>query len=153
MVPNVLEDRLERFGARTSTDPRGRCVCDDSVRVRAFDDGVGFRYEVPAQPALGTFAIAGELTEFALADNARAGWIPSNRPRMDRSEMLFSSGPVSLLDSVQTPLTMELTDGPGANWLDNPLPVTTHRPLSAATRLRVALAPGGGQAIRIRPVP
>ena len=43
-------------------------------------------------------------------------------------------------------------DGPHANWLDNPLPVTiTHRPVTSATRLRLVLAPGGGQAIRIRP--
>ncbi|HEY7480229.1 MAG TPA: glycoside hydrolase family 97 C-terminal domain-containing protein, partial [Gemmatimonadales bacterium] len=43
-------------------------------------------------------------------------------------------------------------DGPKANWLDNPLPVTiTRRAVTSATRLRVVLAPGGGQAIRIRP--
>ena len=35
---------------------------------------------------------------------------------------------------------------------DVPLPVTiTRRPVTSATRLRVILAPGGGQAIRIRP--
>jgi alpha-glucosidase len=81
------------------------------VRVRAFDDGVGFRYEIPEQPGLGGFEITDELTEFALADNARAWWIPSNVARKDRSEMLYSSGPASLLDSVQTPLTMETRDG------------------------------------------
>jgi alpha-glucosidase len=43
-------------------------------------------------------------------------------------------------------------DGPKADWLDNPLPVTiTKRTVTSATRLRVLLAPGGGQAIRIRP--
>jgi alpha-glucosidase len=82
-----------------------------TVRVRAFDDGIGLRYELPRQPGLAAFAIGDELTEFNLADNARAWWIPSNWPRMDRSEMLYSSGPVSVLDSVQTPLTLELQDG------------------------------------------
>jgi alpha-glucosidase len=82
-----------------------------TLRVRAFDDGVGFRYEVPAQPGIGAFEITDELTEFALADNSRAWWIPSNWPRKDRSEELYSSGPVSTLDSVQTPLTMESRDG------------------------------------------
>src|SRR2546426_8353035 len=81
------------------------------VAFRAFNDGIGFRYELPAQPGLGEFAITDELTEFAMADDARAWWIPSNRPRLDRSEMLFSSSPVSVLDSVQTPLTMEMRDG------------------------------------------
>jgi alpha-glucosidase len=82
-----------------------------TVRVRAFDDGIGFRYELPQQPGLGEFTITDELTEFALADNARAWWIPSNYARKDRSEMLYSSGPVSVLDSVQTPLTMQTQDG------------------------------------------
>jgi alpha-glucosidase len=81
-----------------------------TVRVRAFDDGIGFRYELPDQPNLKQFEITDELTEFALADNARAWFIPSDRPRMDRSEMLYSSGPVSLLQQVQTPLTLEFTD-------------------------------------------
>src|SRR5439155_16736678 len=66
-----------------------------TVRVRAFDDGIGFRYEFPQQPGLGEFQVTDELTEFALADNARAWWIPSNWPRKDRSEELYSSGPVS----------------------------------------------------------
>jgi alpha-glucosidase len=82
-----------------------------TVRVRAFDDGIGFRYELPDQPGLGAFAIADELTEFSFADNPRAWWIPSDRPRMDRSEMLYSSGPVSLLQRVQTPLTMQTRSG------------------------------------------
>jgi alpha-glucosidase len=43
-------------------------------------------------------------------------------------------------------------DGPNANWRDNPLPVTiSRRAVTSAARLRLALAPGGGQAIRLRP--
>ena len=82
-----------------------------TVAFRAFNDGVAFRYEFPAQAGLGDFEITDELTEFAMADNARAWWIASNRPRLDRSEQLWSSGPVSTLDSVQTPLTMEFRNG------------------------------------------
>jgi alpha-glucosidase len=81
------------------------------VVFRAFNDGVGFRYEVPAQPNLGEFEIMQELTEFSLADDAKAWWIPSNRARLDRSEMLYSNSPVSLIDSVQTPLTMQTRSG------------------------------------------
>jgi alpha-glucosidase len=45
-------------------------------------------------------------------------------------------------------------DGPGADWRSNPFPVAiTHRPVSSTTRLRIAMAPGGGQAIRIHPAP
>ena len=82
-----------------------------TVRVRAFDDGVGFRYELPEQPGLAEFVITDELTQFSFVDNPRAWWIPSDRPRMDRSEMLYTAGPVSLLRQVQTPLTMESQDG------------------------------------------
>src|SRR5438034_10949945 len=64
------------------TSPGRRFV----VAFRAFNDGIGFRYELPAQPGLGEFAITDELTEFTLADDARAWWIPSNRPRLDRSD-------------------------------------------------------------------
>jgi alpha-glucosidase len=81
------------------------------VVFRLFDDGLGFRYDLPAQPALDAFVIMDELTEFAFADNARAWWIPSDRPRKDRSEMLYASSPLSVLDSVQTPLTLASTDG------------------------------------------
>ncbi|MGH7613251.1 MAG: glycoside hydrolase family 97 protein, partial [Gemmatimonadales bacterium] len=82
-----------------------------AVVFRLFNDGLGFRYEVPEQPNLGEFAITEELTEFALANDARTWWIPSNRARLDRSEMLYSSSPVSVVDSVQTPVTMETRDG------------------------------------------
>jgi alpha-glucosidase len=82
-----------------------------TLAVRAFNDGVAFRYEFPSQSNLGEFEIMEELTEFAFADNARAWSIPSNRPRLDRSEQLYSSQPVSTLDSVQTPITMETRDG------------------------------------------
>ena len=82
-----------------------------TVAFRVFDDGVGFRYELPEQPGLTDFEISDERTEFALAENARAWSIPSNRPRLDRSEQLFTSAPVSTLDSVQTPITLEFRDG------------------------------------------
>ena len=43
-------------------------------------------------------------------------------------------------------------DGPGANWRTNPLPVAmSRRTVTSSSRLTVAMAPGGGQAIRIRP--
>jgi alpha-glucosidase len=82
-----------------------------TIRIRVFNDGLGFRYELPAQSGLGEFAITEELTEFTFADDPRAWSIPSNRPRMDRSEMLYASSPLSRLDSVQTPLTLEGRDG------------------------------------------
>src|SRR5688572_19211404 len=52
-----------------------------TVAFRVFNDGVGFRYEVPQQANLTEFEMTDELTEFSLADDARAWWIPSNRAR------------------------------------------------------------------------
>ncbi|MGH7663807.1 MAG: glycoside hydrolase family 97 protein [Gemmatimonadaceae bacterium] len=79
------------------------------VVFRVFDDGVGFRYELPEQPGLGEFEITQELTEFSMANDARAWWIPALRP--NRYEYLYRSSPVSTLDTVHTPLTMETHDG------------------------------------------
>jgi len=80
------------------------------VVVRVFDDGLGFRYELPEQPALGSFAITEELTEFYLADDARAWWILADNVT-HRYELLYSSSPMSTLPTVHTPLTMETRDG------------------------------------------
>jgi len=82
-----------------------------SVVFRAFDDGVGFRYEVADSASFGDYEMMDELTEFALADNARAWWISSRCCDPDRQERLYSSGPVSRLDTVQTPLTLQLSSG------------------------------------------
>jgi alpha-glucosidase len=79
---------------------------------RAFNDGVAFRYELPRQPNLGAFAISDELSEFVFADNPKTWWIPANRKAMDRYEFLYASSPLSMVDSVRTPLTMEMQGGP-----------------------------------------
>jgi len=119
------------------------------VVFRVFDDGVGFRYEVPAQPALGQFVITNELTEFQLADDAKSWWIPSNRSRLDRSEMLYSSSPVSVIDSIQTPLTMATRDGKTfiviheANLVDYAR-MNLRGPRMDNRTLRAALAPLSG---------
>ena len=96
---------------RVSVQETGRRSRKFAVVVRAFNDGIGFRYEIPSQDGLTDVVIQDELTEFNFADNPRAWWIPSDHSRLDRSEMLWSSSPVSRLDSVQTPITTESTDG------------------------------------------
>jgi alpha-glucosidase len=60
--------------------------------------------------------------------------------------------PLSFLPAGRRYVAEIYADGPTANWVDNPLPVSiSRRPVTSATRLRVVLAPGGGQAIRLRP--
>jgi alpha-glucosidase len=46
--------------------------------LRAYDDGVAFRYRFPAQDDWSNLVIAGERTEFALPDNAQAYALPLN---------------------------------------------------------------------------
>lgn len=118
------------------------------VVFRVFDDGVGFRYELPEQAALRELRIMDELTQFSFANEGRAWWIASNVPRMDRSEMLYSSGPISRLDSVQTPLTVESHDG----WfvviheadLTDYARMNLAGPREQGRTLRAALAPHAG---------
>jgi alpha-glucosidase len=76
---------------------------------RVFNDGLGFRYEFPAQAAMQQFEIMEELTEFSMASDGRAWWIPSFQP--NRYEYLFRASPLSTLDTVHTPLTMEMPSG------------------------------------------
>ena len=80
-----------------------------TVVVRAFNDGLGFRYELPAQPNLADFAITEELTEFAFATDGKAWWIPSFQ--QNRYEYLYRASPLSTLDTVHTPLTIEFPSG------------------------------------------
>lgn len=48
------------------------------IRFRLYDDGLGFRYEFPIKNTLVCFWIMEELTEFAMADDHTAWWIPGD---------------------------------------------------------------------------
>lgn len=48
------------------------------IRFRVYDDGVGFRYEFPRQENLVYFTIKEEKTEFAMAGDHMAWWIPGD---------------------------------------------------------------------------
>ena len=48
------------------------------IRFRIYDDGVGFRYEFPQQKDLNYFIIKEEHTQFAMAGDHKAWWIPGD---------------------------------------------------------------------------
>lgn len=48
------------------------------IRFRLFDDGLGFRYEFPTQKNLTYFVIKEERSEFAMAGDHTAFWIPGD---------------------------------------------------------------------------
>ena len=88
----------EKNGAKRSLD----------VVVRVYDDGVGLRYVVPQQAALGDFELIDELTEVRLAHDAPAWSIPSNRT--EYFEGIYTREMLSQKDTVCTPLTVEFDD-------------------------------------------
>ena len=49
-----------------------------NIRVRLYNDGLGFRYEFPQENKLTYFKVADELTEFAMAGDHTAWWIPGD---------------------------------------------------------------------------
>ncbi len=82
-----------------------------SVRVKVFNDGFGFRYEVPKQKGYDEVEIVKESTEFALtnAQNTTAYWIPARG--WNRYEYTYEETPVYQAQHVHTPATFKTEDG------------------------------------------
>ena len=62
------------------------------IRFRLFDDGLGFRYEFPLQKNLNYFVIKEERTQFAMAGDHKAFWIPGD---YDTQEYDFTESKLS----------------------------------------------------------
>ena len=67
-----------------------------SIRFRLYDDGLGFRYEFPYQKNLSYFVIKEELTQFALAGDHTAWWLPGD---YDTQEYNFTESRLSEISS------------------------------------------------------
>jgi len=80
-----------------------------NVRVRVFDDGVGFRYEIPKQAGYSAVNIVDELTEFHLPGEATAWWIPGRR--YNRYEYLYNTTGLEEIQTAHTPMTVRLPTG------------------------------------------
>ena len=82
-----------------------------TVKFRAFNNGVGFRYEIPKQPGFENIEITKELTEFAIADSqsATAWWIPARG--WNRYEYVYNTTPVNNAPLVHTPFTFKNKEG------------------------------------------
>ncbi|MBA0882706.1 glycoside hydrolase family 97 protein [Flavobacterium undicola] len=97
------------------------------IRFRLFDDGLGFRYEFPSQKNLTYFVIEEERTQFAMAGDHTAFWIPGD---YDTQEYDYTTSKLSeirgltkkattenvsqksfSLTGVQTSLMMKTADG------------------------------------------
>lgn len=80
-----------------------------NIFFRAYDGGLGFRYEFPQQEGLGEFEVADELTEFNMSGNHQAWWVPAYEG--NRYEYIYKKTAVNSLKKVHTPLTIETNDG------------------------------------------
>ena len=82
-----------------------------TVKFRAFNNGLGFRYEIPKQPGFENIEITKELTEFAITDSqsATAWWIPARG--WNRYEYVYNTTPVNDAPLVHTPFTFKNKEG------------------------------------------
>ena len=97
------------------------------IRFRLFDDGLGFRYEFPEQENLTYFVIKEERTQFAMAGDHTAFWIPGDFDTQEYSYVTSKLSEISGLmegaispnasqtpfseTGVQTSLMMKTNDG------------------------------------------
>jgi hypothetical protein len=97
------------------------------VHFRVFDDGLGFRYDFPKQPELAYFVVKEERTQFALAGDHKAFWLPGDYDTQEYSTTTSKLSEVRGLmktavtgnasqttfspTGVQTPLMLKSQDG------------------------------------------
>ncbi len=96
-----------------------------TIYFRAYDDGIGFRYEFPKQEGVDSVVIMDENTQFQLTGDHLCWWNPGD---WDSSEHLYYTDSLSKIDamalkknelanshivdnSVLTPLTMRTSEG------------------------------------------
>ena len=99
-----------------------------NIRFRLFNDGLGFRYELPLQRKMNYLTVKDEVTEFNLTGNHKAFCIPGD---YDTNEFAYTTAPLSDIAvdmekriakksyeskaegglTVQTPLMMKSEDG------------------------------------------
>ena len=80
-----------------------------TVVFRLFDDGIGFRYQLPSVPGFTHANIADELTEFNIAEPGTAWWDEGRE--WNRAEYLYRRTPIEEIGFAQTPLTIRTASG------------------------------------------
>jgi len=108
----TVHDRYS--GARLRFESRGG-ICWD-LEVRAYDEGVAFRYTFPEQPKLLNLALEREATEFRLAGAPTL--LLTTTDSLDWShERLYTRSPVALVPAgsfIELPVLAEWPDGTAA---------------------------------------
>ena len=105
---NVVDEYNEVAVTFTKNEPNKGTY---TIRFKAFDSGVGFRYEVPQQVGFEHTEITKELTEFAInnSHDATAWWIPARG--WNRYEYVYNTTPLNEAPLAHTPFTFKTSDG------------------------------------------
>ncbi len=121
-----------------------------TLRMRVFDNGIGFRYEFPDRADHPVTHIAEELTEFSIAPEGTAWWIPAGD--WNRYEYLYSETPIASVSMAHTPMTMRLKDGTHLSFHEAALVdysgMWLQRLQGQRFRAHLAPAPGGAKVVR-----
>ena len=130
----VTLDQRAEYSKVTAAEPtqEGRAFRERHrtiiIRFRVYDDGIGFRYEFPQQKELNYFLIKEERSEFAMAGDHTAWWLPGDydtqeqetqetklseiRSRMQKAVNWGNSSVAVFSETgVQTSLQMKSDDG------------------------------------------
>jgi len=90
------------------------------LTFRLFNEGLGFRYEFPAQKNLSYFVVSDELTQFTLGEDHSAFWIPGD---FDSNEHIYSKTLLSQVDATKGASAGEISTKRiiGKNYVQSPL--------------------------------
>jgi len=121
---NIRNNYNELLVTLAQPAEKGRYI---NIRFRVFNDGLGFRYEFPEQKELDYFVIKEEKTQFALAGDHKAFWLPGDYDTQEYSTTTSKLSEVRGLmktavtpnasqhpfsdTGLQTPLMMKSPDG------------------------------------------
>ena len=83
------------------------------IRFRVYDDGMGLRYEFPQQEELNYFVIKAEHTQFAMAGDHKAFWIPGDYDTQEYETVESKLSEIrGLMKSAITPNSSQTTFSP-----------------------------------------
>ncbi|MDE6422452.1 MAG: glycoside hydrolase family 97 protein [Muribaculaceae bacterium] len=118
-----IRDHFKELAVRLDAENPKR---EMTVRFRLFDDGLGFRYELPVQEGPNHLTVTDEITEFNYTDNHKLFAIPGDYDTDEYlwSETTFKDLPEALNSygvhteaqrvdglTIQTPMLMKTADG------------------------------------------
>lgn len=119
---NIRDQYRElRLRLKAKSQPAGEI----QVVFRAYNDGVGFRYEFPEQAGFKHFVVGEELTEFKLGADHTAFWIPGD---YDTNEFLYNTtrlSEVRALEANAKEIDIAVKSPIGDHFVQTPLQLVT----------------------------